>query len=78
MLNAVEYQIINSASDDKEAAKIRAKLYTKPRGWDAARAKQPDTDPPSAKPRKARPAMGQMTTAETLALIAAQDSGLMR
>lgn len=62
MLNAAEYQILSSARDEKEAAKLRAKLYPPERPVRT-----------SARPTPRRPAPGQQTTADILAMVAAQD-----
>ncbi|GGZ23227.1 hypothetical protein GCM10010387_15420 [Streptomyces inusitatus] len=63
MLAAAEAQIDQSAEDDKERARNRAKLYAPPKGWLA----------PGG--RRSRP--GAMTTAQAQALmqqLAAEDA----
>lgn len=72
MLNAVEHQILNSASDEKELAKIRSKLYTPPR---PPRKSGEQPAPPTPRKRPQRAAQGQQTTAELMAMLAAQGDG---
>lgn len=76
MINAVEYQILNSATDEKEAAKLRAKLYTPPRP--VGRQATKSSVMPQSASRRASAAQGQQSTSDILAMIAAQDSGAMR
>ena len=80
-LNAVEYHVLSTATDEKEAAKIRSKLYTPPRGEGRPVRRTPPAQAAGEAPqRKPRPpkAQGQMSTMDALAMMAAQDAAIGR
>lgn len=74
MLNAAEQQIYASAEDDKERAKLRTRLYAKPRT--ARRQARPTPAAAAPGPQKAGAAqkVAASSVAELLARVAAEDA----
>lgn len=78
LVNAIEAQILGSASDDKERAKLHARLYAPPRGLQRARPTGVPTTSASPADGRTQPRTGiqASSVADLLNQIQAEDKRL--